>query len=72
MTPRRQNSVVLPLGLDPITHPIIAHHVFGDCSARSIANDIAPSVYKALITRNSATSEGKNDNADIGGFFRDF
>ena len=26
---RRQNSTVLPLGLDPVTRPIIARHIFG-------------------------------------------
>ena len=45
-------------------HPGLVNHVFGGTETRSIANDMDPTVYRALISRRA------NDNGDIGGFLR--
>lgn len=45
-------------------HPGLANHAFGGTETRSIANDIDPKIYRAVISRRP------DDNGDIGDFFK--
>jgi len=45
-------------------HPFLVNHANGGTETRSVADDIDPKVYRALITRRS------DDNSEIGAFFK--